>query len=115
MPDEMKRLRFEDLPFPDSDDEGAFEEYMPVYKEFHRQLMSRHLDRVWEQVYNRPGFRYPDDLMEIKVKDCLERLDDIILAAFMYGAKWAFDLDQEIEQEMKAEKAEEEKEGSENV
>lgn len=108
-------IRFADLPFPDSDDEGAFEEYMPVYQEFHRQLMSRQLDQVWEKVYNRPGFRYPDDFMESRVGDCLEKLDAVILAAFMYGADWALNLDRELWQGMKEEKAEAETEGTKDV
>ena len=92
MAEALKNPKFEDLPFPDSDSDEALEKYMPVYREYHRQLMSRHLDQVWEKIYHRPEFNYPDDLMESKVKDCLEKLDDIILASFMYGAKWVFDL-----------------------
>lgn len=114
MSEQDQILRFEDLPFPDSDDEEAFDKFMPIYREYHRQLMSRQLDKVWELVYGRTDFQYPNDLLEYKVGDCLEKLDQVILAAFMYGAEWAFFLDEEIEQRIKAEKIEE-AEGTENV
>lgn len=93
---DKNNLRFEDLPFPESDDEKAFEEFSPIYREYHRQMMSRQLDQIWEAVYHRPTFNYPDDCMDSKVKDCLEQLDEVILAAFMYGAKWAFGIDDKI-------------------